>query len=258
MFEDVKYFIIDMDGTFYLGDELIPGAVDFIRALQEKGYDYRFFTNNSSHDEAECMDRLARRGFPVEPGRIILSSQIAIDYIRQYHPDEGVYLLGNDKLTGDCLKAGLRLTDNDPSIVLLGFDTTLDYRKIDRCANLISEPHIHYYATHPDVNCPLADGFMPDTGAMMELFAASTGRLPELIFGKPSRMVTDFLCKTLNVTPGNLCFVGDRLETDIAIGRYGSKTALVYTGVTDERMYRRSRFEATLDVESLGALRQYL
>ena len=247
-----------MDGTIYLGDSIIPGAIEFLQRVEETGRDYYFYTNNSSHDADECLAKLCKIGLDVPISKIIISSHVAIEYIRTFRPGSRVFLLGNENFTRDCLKSGLNLVDNDPDIVLLGFDTTLNYNKINKAANYIAGG-CEYLATHPDKNCPLPDGFMTDTGSMLEMFKVSAGRYPDIIFGKPYRYTVDYVTRTLGCSKDELCFIGDRLETDIAIGcNNGVDSILVYTGVTTPEMYVRSGYKATLAVDNLARVIPYL
>lgn len=257
VFEKTKYFIIDMDGTFYLGNRLIEGAPSFIEKLKDTGRDFRFFTNNSSNNVQVCCEKLARIGFPVEEDRIVMSTHVTIDYLQKTYPDKRVYLLGNERLTADFIAGGILLDETDPDLVVLGFDTTLTYEKIRWAANLLAAG-VPYIATHPDFNCPMADGFMPDTGSMIEMFAASTGRRP-LVMGKPMTQTVDYITGLLGCAWEELAFVGDRLETDIAIGmNHQIPTALVLSGVTDRDAYRRSPINASVVVEDLAHLAEYL
>ena len=258
LFAKTKYFIFDMDGTFYLGDRMVPGAGDFVRGLAAKGLDYRFFTNNSSNSEAVCMARLANMGFPVESGRVVLSSDVAADYLNTHCPGARVYLLGNERLTADMQRAGISLVQDKPDLVLLGFDTTLNFEKIVKAANWIAAG-LPFYATHPDRNCPMGEGFWPDTGSMIALFEASAGRRP-IVFGKPERTTIDYLTRLLNCAPEELAFVGDRLETDIAIAaRHGIPSVLVLTGVTTLEEYEaQDEVKAGLVVNSMADLGAYV
>ena len=246
-----------MDGTFYLSNRVIEGAPSFIEALWNTGRDYRFFTNNSSNNVAVCREKLANMGFPVEEDRVIISSHVTIDYLNKTYPGKRVYLLGNERLTADFIAGGVVLDEADPDVVVLGFDTTLTYEKIRRAANLLAAG-VPYIATHPDFNCPMASGFMPDTGSMIELFAASTGRRP-LVMVKPMTQTVDYITDLLGCEREQLAFVGDRLETDIAIGaKHGIPTALVLSGVTSIESYRRSGIRADVVVKDLAHLAEYL
>lgn len=256
-FAETKYFIIDMDGTFYLDGNIIPGSDEFIAKAKETGRDFRFFTNNSSNNVDVCRQKLEKMGFPVEEDRVIISSHVAADYINRTYPGKSVFLLGNQRLTNDMLSAGINLTDSDPDIVLLGFDTTLTYQKIWDAVRYIDGGAI-YLATHPDLNCPTADGYMPDTGSMIEMFAASTGKRP-LVLGKPMTATVDYITNLLGCRRNELCFIGDRLATDIAIGmNHSIPSVLVYSGVTTPEEYAASPIKATVAVENMKALCKYL
>lgn len=256
-FEKTKYFIIDMDGTFYLDGNIIEGSLDFINKLKASGRDFYFFTNNSSNNVEVCRAKLEKMGFPVDEKRVIISSHVAADYLNRNYKGKKVFLLGNERLTADMAKAGIKLVDSDPDIVLLGFDTTLTYQKMWDAVKYIDKGAI-YIATHPDMNCPTADGYMPDAGSMIELFAASTGKRPQVL-GKPMTATVEYITEMLECKAEELCFIGDRLATDIAIGaNHSIPCVLVYSGVTSPEEYEKSDIKATLAVDNLKALAEYL
>ena len=256
-FSKTKYFIIDMDGTFYLDGNLIDGALDFLARVKQLGKDFFFFTNNSSNNVEVCRQKLAKMGCEVPPEKIIISSHVTADFLNRNRKGKTVYLLGNERLTADFEAAGVPLVKEKPDIVVLGFDTTLTYQKLwDACRYIANGAQ--YIATHPDLNCPTADGFMPDTGSMMALVKASTGKEP-LVMGKPYRYTVEYLTNRLGCAPDELCFIGDRLETDILIGqKHNIPSVLVLTGVTDRDTYKKSDIRATLVCDSLQAFADVL
>lgn len=257
IFEKTKYFIIDMDGTFYLGGEIIPGADSFIDKALASGRDFRFFTNNSSNNVEVCCEKLKKMGYPVPEDKIVISSHVTIDYLQKNHASERIYLLGNERLTNDFINAGINLVDESPDVVVLGFDTTLTYEKINKAANYIAQGAV-YIATHPDFNCPMADGFMPDTGSMIEMFAASTGKRP-LVMGKPMTQTVDYITSMLGCERDEIAFIGDRLATDIAIGAdHNIPCALVLSGVTTAEEYATAGIPASVVVDDLASLADYL
>ncbi len=257
VFDKIKYFIIDMDGTFYLDGNLIGGSLDFLKKVREAGKDFCFFTNNSSNNVGVCLNKLHNMGCDVGEDKIVISSHVTLDFLKRNRSGKSVFLLGNERLTADFEKAGIRLENENPDIVVLGFDTTLTYEKLRKACNFIANG-VEYIATHPDFNCPTADGFMPDTGSMMALIKASTGKEP-LVMGKPYAETVKYLTNKLNCAKDELCFIGDRLETDIKIGEEnGVTTVLVLTGVTDMDLYEKSDIRATVVKESLKALSEEL
>ncbi len=257
LFKNTRFFVLDMDGTFYLGNKLIEGAPDFIEKLKASGRDYVFFTNNSSNNVKLCLEKLERMGFKEDASKIVISTHVTTDYLNREHPQKRVFLLGNERLTADFLKAGIYLVDDDPDIVVLGFDTTITYQKMWDAVRFLQKGAL-YIATHPDINCPTPDGYMPDTGSMMALFEASTGRRP-LIMGKPMSSAVDYLTNLLACRRDELAFVGDRLATDIAIGaNHGIPTALVLSGVTTLGMINDSLVKPDLTLNRLEDLGAYL
>lgn len=251
---DIKCFIVDMDGTFYLGEGLLPGAKEFAENVEKSGKRFFFFTNNSSHNEEECLAKLRKYGYDAQEGSVIISSHVTIDFLKRNRAGKTVYLLGNENLTGDFIKAGITLTEENPDIVVLGFDTSVTYEKINKAANFIAGG-AEYIATHPDVNCPLKDGFMPDVGAFISFFKSSAGKEPDLIMGKPYAFTVDYVTNRIGCKREEVAFVGDRLETDIAIGvKNGLKAVLVYTGVTTPEMYEKSDIKATAAFDNIGEL----
>ena len=257
MFERTKYFIIDMDGTFYLGDGLIPGADECVRRIVESGRDYFFFSNNSSHSIETVRARLEKIGFPVPREKVMLSSYVAALTVKRDYPGKTVYLLGNRNLYDVFREMEVPLVQEDADIVMLGFDTDLTYERIRKAAHMLANGAV-YMATHPDMNCPTPDGYIPDTGSMIELFAASTGRYPQVL-GKPMTPTVDYLTETLSCTRGELAFVGDRMETDIRIGTdHGIPSVLVLSGVTDEKTARESSIRPDLILPSMRELIRYL
>ena len=257
-FADVKCYIVDMDGTFYLGDHMIEGANTFAEAVNAAGKRFFFFTNNSSHDAKECVGKLQKIGYTANEEDIIISSHVCIDFLQRNRAGKTVYLLGNENMTGDFQKAQIPLVEDKPDIVVLGFDTTLTYEKINKAARFLAGG-AEYIATHPDKICPTVDGFMPDTGSMIAMFRESTGREPDLIMGKPYAFTVEYVCNKIGCKKEEIAFVGDRLETDIAIGaRNGLKTVLVYSGVTSPELYEQSEIRATGAFENLGTFAKFV
>lgn len=258
LFETVKCYIVDMDGTFYLGSSIIEGSLDFTEAVKKAGKRFFFYTNNSSHNSAECAANLKKVGYEANEEDIIISSHVTIDFLKRNRAGKSVYLLGNENLTGDFIKSGIELNAVNPDIVVLGFDTTLTYEKIRKAAKFLAGG-AEYIATHPDCNCPTADGFMPDTGSMMAMLEASTGRRPDLIMGKPYGYTVDYVTEKIGCSRDEIAFIGDRLETDIAIGmRNNLRTLLVYSGVTSPELYERSDIKATAAVKNLCEFAKYI
>ena len=235
---DIKCFALDMDGTIYLGEQWIDGAIEFLHRIEETGRSYVFLTNNSSKNAAVYVEKLHRMGLDVGEDKIVTSGQAAVYHLKQHFPGAKVFLLGNPMLREEFAQAGIILEENHPDVVMTAFDTSLDYQKMCKVCDYV-RAGLPYLATHPDYNCPTETGFIPDIGAIHAFIHASAFRYPDRIIGKPNADIIEYLCTRVNTNREEIAMVGDRLYTDIAAGRNnGLKSILVLSGeATMEDVY---------------------
>ena len=204
--KDVKCFLLDMDGTFYLGNQLIEGSLSFIDKVVSSGRDFMFLTNNSSHNANFYVQKLAKMGLNIDRSKVMTSGEATCEKINELYPGKRAFVLGNEFLLEEFAEAGIPV-DNDP-----------------------------------DFNCPTETGFMPDIGAIMDFIEASTGRRPDLIVGKPYTGIVEAVKRRTGLNVNELAMVGDRLYTDIETGlRRGMLSILVMSGETTEEMLAESK-----------------
>lgn len=228
-FKDVRLFALDMDGTVYLGNGLIEGALDFIHQVEDTGRKFIFFTNNSSRVPSFYKEKLAKMGCFVKEDQIITSGDVTIEYIKTFYPEKSVYLMGTPLLEESFIKGGICMVQDNPEVVVASFDTTLTYEKLDKMCTFIAKGAT-FLSTHLDLVCPTADGFMPDCGSMCALITKSTGVEPKYL-GKPFPETMDMVLAITGFKREEIAFVGDRLYTDVATGvKNGGKGFLVLTG----------------------------
>jgi 4-nitrophenyl phosphatase len=249
-----RCFLLDLDGTFYLGDQLLPGALEFIQLLEQKGINYLFLTNNSSRSRREYVLKLRRLGLDLPEGKIFTSGEATALFLKARKPGARIYLVGTPALEQEFREQGFILTADNPDYAVLGFDTTLTYAKLWKLCDLLAAG-VPYIATHPDINCPTETGYMPDIGAMIEMIATSTGRRPDSIIGKPHPPIVAALAEKLGLPIRDLCMVGDRLYTDIALGNTGCATVLVLSGETQPEDLPGSPFQPDVVLANLAELR---
>lgn len=214
-FSKIQCFALDMDGTFYLGDTLIPGALEFIEKVKNTQRKFVFLTNNSSKNREDYIRKLRRMGLEVPIEAIVSSGQATIRYLLREYSGKSVFLLGNAALEDEFKEAGISLC-KDGEIVVTAFDTSLDYEKMCIACGLVRRGH-PYIATHPDFNCPTEDGFIPDIGAIHAFIHASTGRMPDEIIGKPYKEIMNCAMDQVGCKASEMAMVGDRMYTDIAL-----------------------------------------
>lgn len=230
LLKDIECFALDMDGTIYLGEQWIEGAREFLEEIGRRGKRYVFLTNNSSKSPEVYVEKLKRMGLEIDVNQIVTSGQAAAAYLKKHYPGKRVFLLGNDLLQREFAEEGIVLDAEAPEVVVTAFDTTLDYGKMCRVCDLV-RAGLPYIATHPDYNCPTADGFIPDAGAIHAFIYASAGRYPDRVIGKPNGDIVDYLIERTGAERERTAMVGDRLYTDIAAGKkHGLKSVLVLSG----------------------------
>lgn len=237
----IRDFLLDMDGTIYLGNRLLEGTLPLLNRIREKGGRAIFLTNNSSASPEMYVEKLHRLGIPAVADDIFTSGDAAaVSLLQHFQKPPAVYLLGTPQLADQLTGYGLRIVNNTeipPDCVLLGFDKTLTYERLETACRLI-DGGIPYFATHPDRVCPVENGFIPDAGAMIALIQTATGRTPT-VFGKPEAAMAAAASARYHLCMETTAMVGDRLSTDIRFANNAGMTAvLVLSGETSLADYQ--------------------
>ncbi|MBQ7050913.1 MAG: HAD-IIA family hydrolase [Firmicutes bacterium] len=247
-----KLWILDMDGTVYLGNQLFPETLPFLQRIRESGANYLFFTNNASRAKDTYVSRLNGMGIPAGPENILTSAETTIAFLKQHRPGKSVYVVGTPDLIRSFEDAGICVEEDAP-IVVASFDTTLTYDKLEKACRYIREG-AEFISTHPDFNCPVEGGFIPDSGAICALITASTGKLPRY-FGKPYEDTLQIIEEFSGVAREDMVVVGDRLYTDIALGaKHGVASVLVLSGETTLEDLEGSDVQPSVIVQNVGEL----
>ena len=231
---DARLFLLDMDGTLYLGDDVFPGAVEFIHTLADTGRQYIYLTNNSSRAGTDYITRLRRLGFPCEAENVFTSGMATL------------------------LSYGIPLVDDGAEIVVAGFDTELVYEKLDKAVHFLRRGAA-FIAANPDWVCPMPAGeVLPDCGSICALLTAASGVQPTYI-GKPNRNMVDVISAQTGVPNAQICCVGDRIYTDIAVAvNAGAQSVLVMSGETDEAILKASDVQPKYVLRDVAELAQIL
>jgi HAD superfamily hydrolase (TIGR01457 family) len=254
----VRCFLLDMDGTFYLGEQLLEGALWFIDILNQQGREFLFLTNNSSKNSGQYAEKITRLGLSISREKVLTSGEATAMHIQNQKVDARVYVVGTSALEDEFTQRGLVLTDETPDFAVLGFDTTLTYAKLWALCDL-ARAGVPYIATHPDYNCPTETGFMPDIGATIAFVKASTGREPDLVVGKPNPLLIEKAAERVGIPVSAMCMIGDRLYTDIALGKTaGIPTILVLSGETQADEVPLSPHQPSYIFKNLGAVADHL
>lgn len=227
----VRHVVLDMDGTIYRGSQLFDVTLPFLERLRRLGIGYTFLTNNTARSRADYLGKIRHLGIDVAEEQMYTAADSTIAHLRASLPGvTRVAVLGTPSLVGQFAEEGYDEDWEQPGAVVVGFDTTLTFERLCRAAYLI-ERGIPFLATHPDLVCPTDEPtVLVDCGALCACLTAATGRSP-VVLGKPEPALLLDICRRAGVRPGEAAMVGDRLYTDIAMGRRaGVPAVLVLTG----------------------------
>lgn len=236
LLEEIECFLLDLDGTLYIGDRLIDGALKFLEKIKQSKKTYKFLTNNSSKSVNEYCEKLRKLKIAANPEDIITTNLVAIDYLKSNFPGKKVYLAATGGVESEYKNAGINIVRDFAEVVVLTYDTSLTYEKLAKAVSLINKGAF-FIATHHDINCPGIDGYLPDLGSFLECIYASTNKRPDVICGKPNSLTGKYIEKICKLEPDKIAMVGDRLYTDMQFAKNcGFKSILVLSGETKQYM----------------------
>ncbi|MCQ2085875.1 MAG: HAD-IIA family hydrolase [archaeon] len=240
-----------MDGTIYKGMRPIPGAIDLVRELNERNVPFVFVTNNSSERREYYYEKLVEMGFDVCVENILTSGIATLEFLRKERQGKTVYFLGTDSYSEELREYGIEIDDEDPDIVLLSFDKTITYEKINKAYQFLKSG-AEFIATHPDDLCPTENGYDVDIGSFIAMFNYLTQRNP-IIIGKPNSILLNMAASAMNVKLNEIAVVGDRLYTDIKMAlNSGVSSILVLTGETSRSDLKNSDLSPTMTLDSVA------
>jgi len=230
--KDKRLFLLDMDGTIYLDQELFDGTLDFLDYVKSIGGRAMYLTNNSSKSVNKYIEKLASMGIVAEAKDFTTSAQATALYLLKTHKDDLLYVFGTQALKDELVQYGLKITDklcDEIKCLVMGFDTELCFQKLEDACILLNRG-VDYIATNPDWVCPTWYGSVPDCGSIAQILHTATNRSPKFI-GKPEPTMIDLAVEETGFKKEQAIILGDRLYTDIASGsNAGIDTALMLSG----------------------------
>ncbi|WP_085991075.1 HAD-IIA family hydrolase [Oceanobacillus senegalensis] len=253
--QDYDVYAFDLDGTIYVENMLLPGVADTLEYIRSRGKKIRFITNASTTSRERCKERLERLGLTVQLEEVITALYLTVQYFKQ-HPLARVYVVGDERVKDELHQQGIAITDEPRKAthVLVGHDRAFSYKKIQHAMDAIHHG-ARLTVINPDPTCPVADGYIPDTMSFAKAIEVASGRAIDQIIGKPSDYYGNRLLDISEADPGRILIVGDRLETDIMLGKSnGFSTCLVLTGVASKQDIRDSIVKPDYVIESIGEL----
>jgi NagD protein len=257
MARSIHGFIFDLDGTLYLGEHAIPGAVETLAFIRAHHLRYVFISNKPLEPGSAYAEKLTRLGMPATSDDVITSGCVMGTYLARVSPHARVFVIGEPPLLEEIRQAGMILSEEPDKIeyVVAAFDRTFDYRKWNIAFQAIKFHGAHFVATNGDKSCPIEGGEIPDCAGIIAALEVTTGKKCEMIVGKPSPMIIETSIARMSVPIEECLVIGDRLETDIAMGaKAGAQTALVLTGVTRRDQLASTPLQPDYVLENIGEI----
>ncbi len=251
-----KGFIFDLDGTIYLSERLIPRADEVVAKLRRDGVRVSFVSNKAIQTSRDYAAKLNRLGISVRESDVVSSVDALITRLTEIAPRARLYVIG-EKIVEDELKAaGFTFSCDEGAVdfVVLSFDRTFHYGKLNFALRAVRRG-ARLCATNPDRTCPFEGFELPDAGGVIGAVEAATGAKMEFIAGKPSPLLIETALRRMGVEAGESIVVGDRLDTDIVMGKNaGAATAVVLTGATNRQTVAASPIRPDYVLESVAEI----
>ena len=254
--KDLKLFLFDMDGTLYLGDRLFDFTIELLEKIKATGGRYMFMTNNSSKSVKAYMEKLAKLGIFAVEEDFITSSQATAYYLQNHYPGAKLYVCGTESLKTELRSHGFTVTEDLDQVecIVMGFDTELNFKKLQDVSFMLCTRELPYIATNPDYVCPTEFGSVPDCGSVCDMIFNATGKRP-VVIGKPEALMPQLAMERTGYTKEQTVVIGDRIYTDIKSGiNAGTVTVLVMSGETTREILDASLEKPDFVLQDAGVM----
>jgi HAD superfamily hydrolase (TIGR01450 family) len=250
-------YVVDLDGTVYLGDQALPGAVDALARIRSAGSRVVFLTNNPLRSAGSYAERLRGLGVQAEEREVVTPLAVLTSYLRQHHAGAAVLTVSEPPVDEALVSAGFSVTSEpaEAGVVVVSFDRTFNYDKLLAAFRAVRLHGAAIVATNPDPYCPSPDGGLPDCAAMLAAVEACTGARAEAVLGKPGPQMAAEVRARLGIPASDAAMVGDRILTDVAMSiALGMTSILVLSGATTPSDLAGSPVQPDYVIENLAGL----
>lgn len=258
--KDKKLFLLDMDGTIYLGNKIFPFTIPFLEAIKKNGGRCMYLTNNTSRGVCDYIKKLNGMGISATEEDFMTATEATLKYLKAKNYSL-IFVMGTKSFVNALKQGGLNVTEelkDGIDCFCMGFDTELTFKKLDDACKLLSLTNVDYVASHPDMTCPTEYGFVPDCGSIAQIIYNATRKKPKVI-GKPEPTMIELALEKTGFKKEQAVMFGDRLKTDILSGlNAGIDSILVLTGEDNEQKINEYNITPTAVYQSLEKVTEEL
>ncbi|TQR18667.1 HAD-IIA family hydrolase [Psychrobacillus vulpis] len=254
--DDFEAYCFDLDGTIYVGNQLLPGVKETIDIIRRNHKKILFITNAPTHTREDCHQLLCSLGVSAELDEVITASSLSATYFLENFPHAIIYIVGERAIKQEFTRNSLNITEDplEATHVLVGLDRSFTYEKLNSAMNAIRNG-AQLIVTNPDPSCPVPGGYMADTLAIAKAIEVASDKSIDQVIGKPSSYYANKIREKLSTSSDKCLIVGDRLETDIMMGKTNNiQTCLVLTGVSSKKDIERTNITPDYIIEDLKEL----
>jgi phosphoglycolate/pyridoxal phosphate phosphatase family enzyme len=248
----IRAVAFDLDGTIYLGDHLVEGALELLHQLKQKNIAVVFFTNNSTKTRAQILGKLRMMGIPAELRDIYTSTYATAVFLKRKKFDR-VYCLGSTGLIKEMEEKGISVSE-DPShikAIVIGLDLEFNYEKLAKCSKILQRTKCKLIACNLDNNYPIEKNMLlPGCGAIVSAVESASGKKVDYAVGKPNAFMLELLAKELRLKSSEILVVGDTYSSDIEMAKRHGCTSILISG-TAKKVYND-----TIVVKDIRALKR--
>ncbi|MDD6435266.1 MAG: HAD-IIA family hydrolase [Clostridiales bacterium] len=252
-FNSKKGFICDMDGVIYHGNQVLPGAVEFVNWLQRENKEYLFLTNNSGYTPRELQQKLARMGLDVPEDHFYTSALATATFLKNQAPGCSVYAIGEAGLFNALYDAGITMNDVNPDYVVVGEGKAYSLDTVTKAVNLVLAG-AKLIGANSDISGPIENGIAPGCRALVAPIELATGK-QAYFCGKPNPLMMRTGLNILGCHSAEAVMVGDRMDTDVISGmESGMSTVLVLSGVSSRETISTFAYRPTVVLDGVGSI----
>ncbi len=252
-FNKKRGFICDMDGVLYHGNKLLPGALEFIKWLQDHQKKYLFLTNNSGMTPRELQQKLKRLGADVSEDHFYTSALATAEFLRIQAPGCSAFVIGEAGLLNALYDAGITMNDVNPDYVVIGEGRNYSLDSLTKAVNLVLGG-ARLIGANSDVSGNIENGIAPACRALIAPVEMATGK-QAYFCGKPNPLMFRTGLRLLGCHSEEAVIIGDRMDTDVIAGtESGVDTVLVLSGVSDRETVKKYAYQPTEIFDGVGSI----